>query len=69
VGALQGVVDVVGGGYVGFAAGEGFGDAEEADEVGAVGVKVLSMNSEASAEKSPEISEARRDEAYLAFVR
>ena len=42
VGALQGVVDVVGGGDVGFAAGEGLGDAEEADEVGAVGVEVLS---------------------------
>ena len=40
--ALQGVVDVVGGGDVGLAAGEGLGDAEEADEVCAVGVEVLS---------------------------
>lgn len=40
--ALQGVVDVVGGGDVGLAAGERFGDAEEADEVGAIGVEVLS---------------------------
>jgi hypothetical protein len=40
--ALQGVVDVVGGGDVGLAAGEGLGDAEEADEVCAVGMEVLS---------------------------
>ena len=40
--ALQGVVDVVGGGDVGLAAGERFGDAEEADEICAVGVEVLS---------------------------
>lgn len=39
---LQGVVQVVRGDDVGFPTGEGFGDAEEADEVGAVGVKVLS---------------------------
>lgn len=39
--ALQGVVDVVGGGDVGLAAGKGLGDAEEADEVCAVGVEVL----------------------------
>ena len=41
--ALQDVVDVVGGGDVGLAAGERFGDAEEADEVGAIGVEVLSV--------------------------
>lgn len=40
--ALQGVVDVVGGGDVGLAAGERLGDAEQADEVCAVGVEVLS---------------------------
>jgi hypothetical protein len=40
--ALQGVVDVVGGGDVGLAAGKGLGDAEEADEVCAIGVEVLS---------------------------
>jgi len=42
--ALKGVVDVVRGGDVGFAAGEGFGDAEEADEVGAVCVVELSIS-------------------------
>jgi len=37
---------VVGGRDVGLATGEGFGDAEEADEVGAVGVEVLSGGGE-----------------------
>ena len=41
--ALQGVVDVVGGGDVGLAAGQRLGDAEEADEVCAVGMEVLSI--------------------------
>jgi len=43
VGLLQGVEDVMRGDDVGFAALERFGDAEEADEVGAVGVEVLSL--------------------------
>lgn len=41
VGAAEGVVDVVDGGDVGFAAGEGAGDAEEADDVGGVAVEEL----------------------------
>ena len=40
----QGVVDVVDGGDVGFAAGEGAGDAEEADDVGGVAVEVLAVD-------------------------
>lgn len=43
--ALQDVEDVVRGDDVGFAAGLGFRDAEEADEVGAVCVEVLSFPS------------------------
>lgn len=41
--ALQRVVDVVGRGDIRLAAGEGFANAQEADEVGAVGVEVLSV--------------------------
>lgn len=39
----EGVVDVVDGGDVGFATGEGAGDAEEADDVGGVAVEELAV--------------------------
>ena len=41
-GSVQDVPDVVGGDDVGFAAFESAGEAEEADEVGVVGVEELS---------------------------
>ena len=44
VGAAEGVVDVVDGGDVGFAAGEGAGNAEEADDVGGVAVEELAAD-------------------------
>lgn len=40
---LEGVEDVVCGGDVGFSADLGFGDAEKAHDVGAVGVEVLAV--------------------------
>lgn len=50
--ALEGVVDVVCRGDVRLAAREGFGDAEEADEIGAVGVEELSVEEEILADWS-----------------
>ena len=67
--ALQGVVDVVGGGDVGLAAGERLGDAEEADEVCAVGVEVLSGRFRSVSGDGPFLRDADLVGAYLALVR